>query len=224
MCFSTARLVRTSVSAIAALLLPLAISARTSRSRPVSAASGERSTAQLGGDERLDDLGVQHRAAGRDRLDRRDELSAVVDALLQQIRAALRPGLQQRQRVGGLGVVAQHDHPDLGVRLAQQRRHADALVGARGRHPDVRHHDVGTLALDRRQQRGKVATRGDHVASRARRPGSARRPRGRSGCHRPGRWQRAYTTSIPRRNAACASDGWPGRRDIRPGQWTGHLA
>ena len=39
-------------------------------------------------------------------------------------------------------------------------------------------------------------------APRARRPGSARRPRGRSGCHRPGRWQRAYIASIPRRSAA----------------------
>ena len=47
MCFSTARLVRTSVLAIAALLLPLVISARTSRSRLVSAASGERATGSL---------------------------------------------------------------------------------------------------------------------------------------------------------------------------------
>ena len=43
MCFSTARLVSTSDSAIAVLLLPAAISASTSRSRPVSWESGERS-------------------------------------------------------------------------------------------------------------------------------------------------------------------------------------
>jgi hypothetical protein len=152
MCFSTARLVRTSVSAIAALLLPLAISARTSRSRAVSAARGERSTPQLGGDERLDDLGIQHGAPGRDRLDRRDQLSTVADALLEQIRAALGSGLQQRQSVRGLRVVAQHDHAHVGVLVAQQGRQADALIGARGRHPDVGHHDVGALALDGLQE------------------------------------------------------------------------
>ena len=41
MCFSTARFVSTSDSAIAELLLPCAISASTSRSRDVSSASGE---------------------------------------------------------------------------------------------------------------------------------------------------------------------------------------
>ena len=202
MCFSTARLVRTSVSAIAALLLPLAISARTSRSRPVSAASGRALDAQLGGDERLDDLRVQHRAAGRDRLDRRHQLGAIVDALLEQIGAALRSGLQQRQRVGGLGVVAQHDHADPRVGLAQQPGHADALVGARRA-------ASGCRSPPRRGARCRpppAATAGRHTrrrpASRARRRGSARRPRGRSGCHRPRRWRRACATSIPRRKVA----------------------
>ena len=91
MCFSTARLVSTSESAIAALLLPWAISASTSRSRGVSSASGERSARHLAGDERLDDLRVDDRAAVRDRLDRRDELPPVVDALLQQVGAPSEP-------------------------------------------------------------------------------------------------------------------------------------
>ena len=43
MCFSTARLVRTSDSAMAGLLLPSAISDSTSRSRGVSRFRGERS-------------------------------------------------------------------------------------------------------------------------------------------------------------------------------------
>ena len=47
MCFSTARLVSTSDSEIAALLLPSAIAASTSSSRGVSSASGERSLRAL---------------------------------------------------------------------------------------------------------------------------------------------------------------------------------
>lgn len=41
MCFSTARFVRNSNAAIAALLFPVANSARTSRSRTVSSSSGD---------------------------------------------------------------------------------------------------------------------------------------------------------------------------------------
>ena len=40
------------------------------------------------------------------------------------------------------------------------------------------------------------------------RRGSARRPRGRSGCHRPRRWRRAYTSDYPASAATDASDGW----------------
>jgi hypothetical protein len=152
MCFSTARLVRTSVSAMAALLLPLG-----DLGEDLALASGERGQgraldAHLGGHERLDDLRVQHGAASGHGLDRRDQLGAVVDAFLEQVGPALGSGLQEVQGVHGLGVVAEHHHPDLGVLLAQQRREADALVGARGRHPDVGDHHIGALALDRLQQ------------------------------------------------------------------------
>ena len=224
MCFSTARLVRTSVSAIAALLLPLAISARTSRSRPVSVGQGRALDAQLGGDERLDDLRVQHRPAGRDRLDRRHQLGAIVDALLEQIGAALGAGLQQRQRVGGLGVVAEDDDADPGVGLAQQPGHADALVGARRRHPDVGHHHVGALGVDRGQQRGQVATRGDHAH------------RGLGGQDLPDALADdqavigqgdgdGHTQPIIPRRRPDASDGWSTRRETSvAGGRTGHLA
>jgi hypothetical protein len=47
MCFSTARLVKTSESAIAVLLFPFAISESTSCSRGVSCDSGERSARAL---------------------------------------------------------------------------------------------------------------------------------------------------------------------------------
>jgi hypothetical protein len=55
--------------------------------------------------------------------------------------------------------MAQDDHPDLRVLLAQQHRQADALVGASGRHPDVGQDDVGPLALDGLEEWGELATR-----------------------------------------------------------------
>jgi hypothetical protein len=66
MCFSTARLVSTIASAIAALLLPLG-----HLGEDHALAGGEHGQrraldAQPGGDELLDDLGVQHRAPGDD--------------------------------------------------------------------------------------------------------------------------------------------------------------
>ena len=157
---------------MAALLLPLAISARTSRSRAVSAASGERSTRTFAATSGSTIFGVQHGAAGGDRLDRRHQLRAVVDALLEQIGAALRAGLQQGHRVRGFGVVAQDDDADVGMLLAQQHRRADALVGAvggirmsvtttSGRSLSTASSSEGTLAVDRLQELGQV-TAGDH--------------------------------------------------------------
>jgi hypothetical protein len=50
-----------------------------------------------------------------------------------------------------------------GCLLAQQSRQADALVGARGGHPDVRHHHVRMRALDRIHERGQVLAGGHHL-------------------------------------------------------------
>ena len=184
MCFSTARLVSTSESAIAALLLPCAISARTSRSRGVSSASGERSIARLARDERVDELRVDDRAARADRLDRRRAARQVVDALLEQVAAAVGSRLEQRERVARLGVLAEDDDADLGVRLAQPIGDADALVGVRRRHPDVR---------ERRRRAARArsppaARAGRRTRRRPRRRARAREaagfPDARSGCPR----------------------------------------
>ena len=96
MCFSTARLVRTSDSAIASLLLPCAISASVSRSRGVSAASGESAPLAAALHEQLDDLRVDVRAALVHGADGVDELPAVVDALLEQVGAPRGAALEQR--------------------------------------------------------------------------------------------------------------------------------
>src|SRR5215831_18207881 len=64
-------------------------------------------------DERLDDLRIDDRPSLRDSPDRPDELLNVVDALLEQVRAALRPCLEQRERIGRLQVLAEYDHADV---------------------------------------------------------------------------------------------------------------
>ena len=61
--------------------------------------------------------GVDHRAAAGDDLDRRLELAAVVDAVLEQVGAALGALRDQVEPVARLGVLAEHDDPDLGVGL-----------------------------------------------------------------------------------------------------------
>ncbi len=89
MYFSTERSVMTSEAAMAAFVLPCAISARMSRSRGVNAASGDRShPAPLRSDERVHDLRVDDRATSRYFANRADELVEVVDALFQQVAAA----------------------------------------------------------------------------------------------------------------------------------------
>ena len=99
MCFSTARLESTSDSAIAVLLLPCAISARTWRSRGDSSASAERSIAALPLHERVDQARVDHRAAARDGLDRVAQLGGIVHSLLEQVAAPVGARLEQGQRV-----------------------------------------------------------------------------------------------------------------------------
>ena len=163
MCFSTARFVSTSDSAIAELLLPCAISASTSRSRVVSSASGELFALGSGAHERFDDLGVDHRAASRHLLDGRSELSPVVDALLQQVGAAFRAGFEQRQRIRWIVVLAQHDHTHLGPTSHAARPQHEcprpspwAASGCRSR----RHRDA---LIDRREQGVQVDARRDDL-------------------------------------------------------------
>ena len=98
-----------------------------------------------------------------DGLERRQELGAVVHALLEQVRAAVRARLEQRERVDRLGVLAEHDDAHVGVALPQERRDPDALVAHRRRHADVGQHDVGRLGLDRLEQRRKVRVRADNL-------------------------------------------------------------
>ncbi len=108
-CFSTARSETCNELAMAALLLPFAISPRISDSRGVS---HERS------DFRRDDLasmsssticGIDHGARLGDRADGLRQLVGSRYLLLQQVGPPRRPRLEKRQRVGGRLVLAE-DH------------------------------------------------------------------------------------------------------------------
>jgi hypothetical protein len=93
-------------------------------------------------DERVDDLRVDERSAGHDRLDRRQELARAVQALLEEVPAPVGTGLEQGERVGRVVLVAQRDDGGLGMRLAQLRRQLEAFVGHRRRHRDLGQDDV----------------------------------------------------------------------------------
>ena len=117
----------------------------------------------IGGEQLLDDARVDRGAALGDDLDRGEELVPIVDALLEQVAAALGAVLEHGQRVGGAGVLAEDDDADLGVGLPQATRDPDPLFVAGGRHPDVGDDDVGWIGLDRGEERVPVTEGGDQV-------------------------------------------------------------
>ena len=117
--FSTECSVITTDRAIAALDLPCAISSRIWRSRGVRSSSGD-SRACPCGNERLDDLRVDHRSVRRNLADRAGELFDVSNALLQQVRTAIRATIEECQRVLRFDELAEHD----------DTRSRDACLGA----------------------------------------------------------------------------------------------
>ena len=156
MCRSTARFVITRLSAIQPLLRPSAIRPRISSSRGVSFWSTE-SSPLARGHELLDHSGVDERSACRHVVERTAELGLILEALLEEIRPALRAGVEESHRVPRLGVLAEHDDAHVRMLLPQLRGEADSLVGIRGRHPDIRQDDVRLRALDGGAQLVEVA-------------------------------------------------------------------
>ena len=55
--------------------------------------------------------------------------SEILHALLQQVRTPLAAALEECEHVARVGVLAEHDDADIGVRLPQACRGLDALVG-----------------------------------------------------------------------------------------------
>ena len=81
--------------------------------------------------ERLDDLGIEHRAAGRDLAHGAGELVALGDPVLQEVRVAGGAVGEQRDRVFGIVVLRQHDDAGAGMALAELLRRVDALRAGR---------------------------------------------------------------------------------------------
>ena len=115
------------------------------------------------GDELVDDPGVHERAAGGYVVQRPAQLALVVQPFLEQVRAAIRARIEERQRVTRLGVLAEDDDAHLGVLFPELGREADALVRVRGRHADVGQDDVRGGALDRVAQLVEVARHLDQL-------------------------------------------------------------
>ncbi len=108
--------------------------------------------AAIRGDQRLDHGRVDHRAALGDDVDRRRELLPVVDAFLQQIAATLRTCFEEAQGIARIGMLAQHDHADMRMILAELGRDPDPLVVPGRRHADVEDRDIRVVRPDRLEQ------------------------------------------------------------------------
>ena len=108
-----------------------------------SSAGLELALAGDGMDHGVHDGRVEHRPAAGHRPHRPGQLVTLGHPVLQQVGVTGRPLGQQRD--GVLGVVELGKHHDAGPRvaLADLVRGLDALLVERGRHPDVRHHDLG---------------------------------------------------------------------------------
>ena len=89
--------------------------------------------------------------------------STSLQALLQEVGAPVRSSVEEPQGVLRLGVLAQHDHADVRVEVAQRVGGLQPLVGSARRHADVRHDDVGPLALDGGQECIEIAARRDDL-------------------------------------------------------------
>ena len=63
-------------------------------------------------------------------------------------------------------MLAEHHDPESGWVRRKLLGGADALVGVRGRHPDVGEHDVGLVLVDRVEQLAEIAGLDDLVDGR----------------------------------------------------------
>ena len=153
-----------------------------------------------------DHLRVDDRAALGHRAQRRDQLGAVGEPLLEEVRAPVGPVLEQREGVLRRGVLAHHDDARSRVRLAQPVGDRDALVLARRRHPDVgQHRRRGARPRPRRGARRRPR-RSRRARARACPRAGARTPRGRGRSRPPRRSaaavRRSVVTAVPARSCA----------------------
>ena len=123
----------------------------------------------------FDHLRIDHRTALRDSQNRAGELVEILDSLLEEVRTASAPTLQQRQDVLRVRVLAEDDDADLRMPLAQALGRLYALIRATRRHTYVGDDDVRPLGIDCGEKRCEVVTRCDDskVLARLEQPANA---------------------------------------------------
>ena len=114
-------------------------------------------------DERLDDLRVDHRPAGRDLADGPRELVALGHAVLEEVGVPGRALAEQRDRVVGVVVLREHHHPGARVALPQLLGRVDALLLEARRHPDVGDEHLGRQRLGAGEEAVVVVGGADHL-------------------------------------------------------------
>ena len=161
-CFSTARSVTKSRSAIAWL------SVLGHQLEHLALARGQLLEGVVGAlapDELTDDGGVERGAAVGDAADGRPELFEVCDAVFEEVADALRARLEQGHGVARLDVLRGRRTPTSGCR-SRISRCAEPFIGVRRRHPDVDDGDVGLVHRDVAEQvLGRPGLR-DHLEAR----------------------------------------------------------
>src|SRR5262249_49939762 len=86
-----------------------------------------------------------------------------MDALLEQVTATIRAGLEKFRGKCGIDVVAEHDDTDLRVARPELGSQPDALIRLVGRHSYVREHHVRSGLVNGRAERFEIAATGDDL-------------------------------------------------------------
>ena len=113
--------------------------------------------------QRLDDLRVEHRAAGRHLAHCPGELVALADPVLEEVGVAGGAVAEQGDGVVGVVVLRQHDHAGAGVALAELLGRVDALPLEARRHADVGDEHLGRRRLGPGEEAVVVVGRPDHI-------------------------------------------------------------
>jgi len=137
------------------LLLPRAEAVEPRRGRP-----------GLVLDEDLDDLRIDDGAALGDAAHGVRDLRAVIQPILEEIRATIRSVLQQRERVGRIAVVAEDDDTGAGAGAAQLPRQPDPVIGHVRAHADPYDGNVQIVFANGGAHGIGVAADGDEVDAR----------------------------------------------------------
>ena len=159
MWFSTDFSSRTSERAMAALLLPFAISESTSSWRLVRALEARLATAQA-----LDDGGVEDNEAHRRAVDGAHQRGDVGDGLAQQVGPAGGAKRRQRRQRPAVRVLAEKDDARGGARPGDRLRDREGVVLAVRVEADER--DVGLLDGGEADSLGGIAGGADQVQAR----------------------------------------------------------